>query len=94
MRDFVTKTAFLGERANDLFKSELESLEQRRHFILNVRHVGDGGISATAALGCDSNALHGSRPARFVRPMTRSVNAEGVDFYTDGIWNGKEDAAR
>jgi len=92
MRDFVTKTAFLGERANDLFKSELESLEQRRHFILNVRHVGDGGISA--ALGCDSNALHGSRPARFVRPMTRSVNAEGLDFYTDGIWNGKEDAAR
>jgi hypothetical protein len=70
MRDFMTKTAFLDGATKHLFKIEPESLEQRRHFVLNAHHVGDWGVTATAVLGSESKGLHRSPPVnRVVGPM-------------------------
>jgi hypothetical protein len=85
MCDVVTKSAIWCGAAKHPFNIQPESFEQAGHFILNVRDVGDCGVTVTPASGCERKALHWSRPARFVRPMTRSVNAEGADFHRDGI---------
>jgi hypothetical protein len=62
MRDVMTQTAFLDGATKHLFKIEPESLEQRRHFVLNAHHGGDWGVTATAVLGSESKGLRRSRP--------------------------------
>jgi hypothetical protein len=60
MRNFVTKTAFLDGATQHLFKIKPESLEQLRHFTLNVHDVS--ALIAAAVLSGASKALHWFRP--------------------------------
>jgi len=61
MSDFVNNAPLDGATKN-LFEIEFETLEQLRHLILDVRHVGDSTLTAMAVLLGESNALHWSRP--------------------------------